>query len=54
MPIKKMSRVGDNMNIEKLKLIINIISKANIDLNSNRAMIMAIKLNKLELNKKFF
>lgn len=42
------------MNIEKLKLIINIISRANIDLNSDRAMIIAIKLNRLEVNKKFF
>lgn len=49
-----MSRVGDTMNIEKLKLIINIISRANIDLNSDRAMIIAIKLNRLEVNKKFF
>ena len=54
MPIKKMSRVGDTMKIEKLKLIINIISKSNVDLNSNRAMIMAIKLNRLEVNKKIF
>lgn len=37
------------MNIEKLKLIINIIDKTNTDLNSNRAMVMAIKLNKLKV-----
>lgn len=35
------------MNIEKLRLIISIINKSNVDLNSNRAMIMAIKLNRL-------
>ncbi len=51
---KKMSRVGDVMKIEKLKLIINIISESNVDLNSDRAMIMAIKLNRLEVNKKIF
>lgn len=42
------------MNMEKLNLIIQIISKTNIDLNSNRAMSMAIKLNRLEVNKNLF
>lgn len=46
-PINKMSRVGDIMNMEKLKLIISIINKSNVDLKSNRAMYMAIKLNRL-------
>lgn len=35
------------MKIEKLKLIIEILSKTNFELNSNRAMNIAIKLNKL-------
>lgn len=35
------------MKIEKLKLIIEILSKTNVELNSNRAMNIAIKLNKL-------
>ncbi len=35
------------MSIEKLRLIISIINKSNVDLNSDRAMIMAIKLNRL-------